>query len=59
MITKEEYEKYEEVRRSGLTNMFDITRVIELSDYDLDKEKIMEIMKTYGDLIKKYPGVRK
>jgi len=56
-ITKDEFEAYEEVRASGVTNMFMISVVSELSG--LDKEKIKEIMKQYSELNIKYPGVRK
>lgn len=55
-ITKEEYEAYEDVRASGVTNMFMVKTVEDLSG--LSRPKIMAIMKQYGDLEKKYPGVR-
>ena len=55
-ITKEEFEAYEKVRKSGVTNMYYTQVVSEMSG--LDKEQIMEIMKTYDKLCKKYPGVR-
>ncbi len=56
-ITKKEFEDYETVRYSGVTNMFDTKTVSKLSG--LDKDKILEIMKQYGSLIKKYPEVRR
>jgi len=56
-ITKEEFKAYEKVRKSGVTNMFDIKYVSILSG--LNKQQIIEIMKTYNELNKKYPGVRK
>jgi len=56
IITKEEFEAYEEVRSSGVTNMFAVNVVQSLSG--LSREKILEIMKTYGELLKKYPDVR-
>lgn len=56
-ITKQEFEKYEAVRSSGVTNMWDVNRVQSLSG--LSRDKIMAIMSNYGDLNKKYPGVRK
>lgn len=55
-ITKEEFESYEDVRSSGVTNMFMVTNVSNLSG--LTKEKIMEIMKSYEELIVKFPNVR-
>ena len=57
MITKEEFEAYEAVRLSGVTNMCNTTVVSELSG--LDREKIMDIMKNYTDLNTKFPEVRK
>ena len=56
-ITKEEFIEYEKVRQSGKTNMFMVTVVMSLSG--LTKEKILCIMKTYTELDKKYPDVRK
>ena len=55
-ITKDEFEAYEKVRISGVTNMFMATTVSELSG--LSKDKVMDIMKNYGELDTKYPGVR-
>ena len=51
-VSKEEFLEYERVRVSGVTNMFDVRMVQMLSS--LPKDKIMFIMKNYGDLIKKY-----
>jgi len=51
-ITKEEMKKYEVCRQNGITNMFDIKRVEELTG--LSKEKILYIMKHYSELIEKY-----
>ena len=56
-ITKEEFEKFERVRESGATNMWDVSCVSYLSG--LSREKIFEIIRRYGELIKKYPDVRK
>lgn len=56
-ITKEEFESYEAVRVSGVTNMFAVDVVCELSG--LTREKVMTIIKSYGDLNKLYPDVRK
>ena len=57
MITKEEFKAFEAVRSSGVTNMFDVVTVQKLSG--LSQEKIFEIMKTYDELLKKYPDVRR
>ncbi|MEK6880007.1 MAG: hypothetical protein AABY22_10385 [Nanoarchaeota archaeon] len=56
-ITKEQFEDYEEVRVNGLTNMYDITTVCELSG--LDKEIVIQIMKEYDKLMEEFPEVRK
>ena len=56
-ITREEFKAYEKVRVSGVTNMWDVRVVETLSG--LDRDTIMEIMKTYSQLVEKYPGVRK
>lgn len=44
-ITEEKYRTYEAVRRSGLTNMFDVRMVCELSDLTYDEA--LDIMKNY------------
>ena len=51
-ITQEQFESYEDVRESGVTNMFDVKTVGELSG--LEKEEIMTIMTNYGTLKDKY-----
>ena len=56
-ITKEEFESYESVRESGVTNMFAVKLVSELSG--LSREQILYIMENYDELCKKYPDVRK
>jgi hypothetical protein len=56
-VTKELFEKYEKVRESGVTNMFDVKTVGQLSG--LQREVIFDIMNNYDYLCKKYPGVRK
>ena len=51
-ITKEQFEAYVDVQMSGVTNMFDVKLVGELSG--LEKDEIMEIMQNYGTLKDKY-----
>jgi hypothetical protein len=51
-ITQEQFEAYVDVQESGVTNMFDVKTVGELSG--LEKEVIMTIMKSYGELKEKY-----
>ena len=51
-ITQEEFDSYEDVRQSGVTNMFAVSTV---SDYSgLSQDKIVSIMKNYGALRDKY-----
>ena len=51
-ITQEQFEAYEDVRESGVTNRFDVKTVGQLSG--LEKEEIMTIMKSYSELKEKY-----
>ena len=51
-ITQEDFQAYEDVRQSGVTNMFAVSTV---SDYSgLSKDKIVNIMKNYSALSDKY-----
>ena len=51
-ITQDEFNAYEDVRESGVTNMFNVSVV---SDYSgLSKDKIIEIMSNYEILYNKY-----
>ena len=52
MITKEDFEAYEKVRKSGEFNMFDITGVSMRSG--LNKEEIQEIMTNYNKFKEKF-----
>ena len=52
-ITKEEFNQYVTIQKSGMTNMFDVRTVVSLSD-SLTRESCLEVMKTYGELEKKY-----
>lgn len=52
MITQEQFEEYEDVRQSGVTNMFNFRMVMELTS--LSREQIIEIMHNYSELKKKY-----
>ena len=55
-ITKRQFQAYEGVRRSGVTNMWDVRTVQRLSH--LDKDLILEIIKRYTELAEIYPDVR-
>ena len=56
-ITKEKFEAFVEVQRSGMTNMFDVKAVSELSDEGISTDEVKEIMKQYDSLIEQYPEV--
>ena len=51
-ITAYEFAQYEACRKSGVTNMFDITNVMSITG--LDKQTIMDIMSNYDYLRAKY-----
>ena len=51
-ITQEQFEAYVNVQMSGVTNMWNVKLVGELSG--LEKEEIMIIMENYGQLKEKY-----
>lgn len=55
-ITRAQFEAYERVRESGVTNMWDARVVSMLSG--LTKEQILTIIENYEELLKKYPNVR-
>ena len=51
-ITQEDFQAYEDVRQSGVTNMFAVSTV---SDYSgLSRDKIVSIMQNYSALHSKY-----
>ncbi len=51
-ISKEQFESYVRVQKSGVTNMFDVKNVTALTG--LDKKQIMEIMSNYNEIEKFY-----
>lgn len=51
-VSKEDFLAYEEVRIGGLTNMYMISAIEELTG--LDRETIKEIIKNYSDYARKY-----
>ena len=57
IITKEMFAAYEEVRASGITNMFDLSVVCDHSG--LSRLEALTIMKNYHALTEQYPNVRK
>jgi hypothetical protein len=54
-VTREDFEAYEEVRQSGVTNMLG-TDVEALAGIDRDTHHA--ILRNYGDLCDKWPEVR-
>ena len=54
-ITRDEFEAYEDVRASGVTNMYAVDLVCDISG--LDREQCFYIMKHYSELVEQYPGV--
>lgn len=55
-ITEEDFEAYEEVRTSGVTNMLVIASVSGLSG--LNEEKVKAIIENYKKLSEAYPNIR-
>jgi hypothetical protein len=53
-ITQQDFEAYVEVQESGVTNMFDVSVVIEMSG--LERNQVLTIMKNYSKLKTKYHG---
>lgn len=51
-ITEEKFMAYENVRRSGVTNMFDVRYVCELSG--LTRDEAMYIMQNYTELYEEF-----
>ncbi|MFX0133361.1 MAG: hypothetical protein ACFFDN_06945 [Candidatus Hodarchaeota archaeon] len=52
VVSKKEFDAYESVRVSGVTNMWNVSLVSELSG--LKKDKILYIMKNYSELKEHY-----
>ena len=46
-MTKEKFEEYRSVQNSGITNMWDVPKVVELSNGILNEEDCLDIMKNY------------
>ena len=52
MITKQEFKEYDNIRQSGVVNMWDIDFICQHTG--LTDKKCFEIMKTFGKLKEKY-----
>ena len=51
-ISSQDFKRYQSVRNSGVTNMYALTTVSELSG--LSKDKLLIIMSLYDELTEKY-----
>jgi len=58
-MTKEKFESYVKVQKSGITNMWDIDFVRKLSKEKLTEEDCFDIMKNYQKYKEKYIGKNK
>lgn len=54
-ITKDEFRAYVGVQKSGVTNMWAVNIVSDLSG--LEREQCFYIMKHYSELAERYPGI--
>lgn len=52
--TKEQFKDYVRIRDSGVTNMFDVRTVCELSYTGLDRNICLYIMKHFAELAEEY-----
>ena len=53
-ITRDQFETYESIRQSGVTNMYDMRTVQVLSAGVLTRDVILTIMKNYSALKRAY-----
>lgn len=52
--TKEQFQEYVDIRDSGVTNMFDVTFIVGMSDTGLTRENCLYIMKNFVELAEEY-----
>ena len=52
--TKEQFEEYVAIRDSGVTNMFNVAFVVDMSDTGLTKENCLYIMQNFKELAEEY-----
>ena len=55
-VTREKFKTYEAIRQSGVTNMFDVKTVVQLSDGILNRADCFSIMQQYTSLKARYVG---
>lgn len=57
-ITHEQFDAYDTVRQSGLTNMFNVNEVIKLAEeicgVELTREMVLHIMHNYTSLLTQF-----
>ena len=52
--TKEQFQEYVAIRNSGVTNMFDVRFICDISVTDLTREICLYIMQHFGELAEEY-----
>lgn len=52
--TKEQFEDYVKIRDSGITNMFDVQTIEDISFTQISKENCIYIMKHFEELAEEY-----
>ena len=55
--TKEQFEEYVSIRDSGITNMFDVRYIMNISDTGLTEPICIYIMKHFRELAEEYEVV--
>ena len=58
VITREQFEAFEDVRVGGVTNMWDTNMVSTLSGGVISSDDALTIIKQYNQLMEEYPDVR-
>jgi len=53
-MTKEKFEAFEKVRKSGKTNVFNISQVVRLSGDVLQSDDCLDIMNNYSQYKQKF-----
>ena len=53
-MTKDKFNKYQEIRESGKTNMLELSNVVSLSNGILTKEDCLDIIRNYHEYKKQY-----
>lgn len=52
--TKEQFEEYVRIRNSGITNMWDITFIVSISNTGLTEDNCFYIMDYFDELAEEY-----